>query len=335
MKIKFFPLQAHCFAFGGFEIQMLSAFDAILKHAPNDVNISKIDVWSRSFDFDIAHFWGLEIDNYNNLKWAKRSGKKVVITALLGYYENYISKIKNFGSKYIAAGRFRIEMLNDVDALVVISEEQKIIAQKYFNVSKEKIWVIPNMVSSEFLKNVSLSVADHELPFKDYVLCAGNICKRKNQYALLKAAQLLGINFVLAGNSIAGEETYSKLVETIINSTDQFVWLKGLKENSTELVNLMKNSKAFALPSFAETQPISLLEAAFCGRPLLTSNLAFAKQKYYKNAYLVNPSSVSDIANGLKNILSNPELYILPEDNLLSCTSEAVGKAYIDLYHSL
>lgn len=62
MKIKFVPLKAHCFAFGGFEIQMLSAMQSVNKLG---INASPLNPWSRDVDFDILHCWGLEDAHYN------------------------------------------------------------------------------------------------------------------------------------------------------------------------------------------------------------------------------------------------------------------------------
>ncbi|MEJ2883672.1 glycosyltransferase family 4 protein [Pedobacter sp. GR22-6] len=333
-KVTYFPLQAHCFAFGGFEVQMLSAFKAVKNFGYDGLSLSKVDVWSRIADFDVAHFWGLEIDNFSNLIWAKKSGKKVVLTALFGYYETFLLKAKNFASRYLHAGRFRLEMLKYVDILVVVSDEQKILANKYYGFSEDRIIVIPNIVSNEFM-TLTKRVLPLGLPFQQYVLCVGNVCQRKNQEILIDAVVKLGLNLVLVGKPIAGERSYVSRVEEKVNLNKNIIWIEGLREGSEELVSLVQNCSVFALPSFSETQPISMLEAAFCAKPLLTGNRAYAKQKFYQNAMLVNPNSLSAIQIGLESVVRDPIKYVSPSIYLTECTEEAVGQAYSNIYLSI
>lgn len=73
MKVKYAPYQAHCFAFGGFELQMLSAFEAIQECGGE---VSKLDPWDRSDNFEVLHCWGLGFPHDENIYWAKRSKKK-------------------------------------------------------------------------------------------------------------------------------------------------------------------------------------------------------------------------------------------------------------------
>src|SRR4051812_48074208 len=82
MKVRVAPLQPHCFAFGGFELQMLDALEAARRAG---VAIQQLDPWSRDDAFEIVHVWGLETANASLVMWAKRAGKKVVLTALLPY----------------------------------------------------------------------------------------------------------------------------------------------------------------------------------------------------------------------------------------------------------
>ena len=57
MKVRVLPLQPHCFAFGGFEIQMLSALEAVRACG---VDAQPMDIWSRNADFDIFQLQSLE-----------------------------------------------------------------------------------------------------------------------------------------------------------------------------------------------------------------------------------------------------------------------------------
>ena len=138
MKVKYVPFQPHCFAFGGFEIQMLSALEACIK---NGVQAEKIDVWSRDNDFDILHCWGLGFHHYENIRWTKHAKKKIVLTALLSYYENFDERIRHLFSTHIKKAQYYIQIANMADAVVVVNELQAEACNKYFKVPNKKIQV--------------------------------------------------------------------------------------------------------------------------------------------------------------------------------------------------
>jgi hypothetical protein len=75
MRVKYVQNQPHCFAFGGFEIQMLSTLKAVQEAG---VDADKLNPWSRDSDFDIIHLWGLELNHSNILHFCeKRMEKKL------------------------------------------------------------------------------------------------------------------------------------------------------------------------------------------------------------------------------------------------------------------
>jgi len=327
MKIRFIPYQPHCFAFGGFEIQMLAAFDAI---SGLDADIKKLDWWSRDRNFDIAHCWGLDLANYENVKWAKRSGKKVIVTALVGYYETAIQKLKFNISSQIYKERLIKEMAVNIDGFIVLNALQGKIIHEHYKIPYDRIFVVPNIVHESFFEYSKSENQD-----QNYTLIVGNVCKRKNQLNLAKACIQAGIELVIIGPVIGGEEEYGKQLELLISDQPNIKWIKGLPENSPELLSYYRKCHIFALPSFVEQQPISLLEAAVLKKPLLISDLAYGKQEFYKNSYLVNPNSISSIKDGLLAIHQSYESYLPDPERLQSCTSENVGKAYVSAYKSI
>lgn len=333
MKVKFLPYQPHCFAFGGFEIQTLSTLMAIQEAG---VDASPLNVWEKDNDFDILHCWGLEVGNYANLFWAKKSGKKVVVTALFPYYESFKEKFKFALSAVFYKAKLMREMAAMADHVIVVNDIQASICHRYFGVSKEKITVIPNVVKKAFYdiedKDESFS---RKYGITDFILSTGNICRRKNQLNLAKACINSKIKLVLIGKVLDGEADYGHQLESIVRAHDGIMWLPGLEPGSEDLVGAYSACTAFALPSYEEQQPISLLEAAAQRKPLLIADKAYAFQKYYKNAVIVKPGSISSIERGIKEINTHPELYIPPATIVRECTGEQVGKAYANLYHSL
>ncbi len=327
MKIKFLPYQPHSFAFGGFEIQMLSTFNAIKQLG---INVSKLDVWDRDDNFDILHCWGLDMANYENVYWAKRAKKKVVVTALLNYYESNIQKFKFHLSSFIYKQRLIKEMLPNIDTVVVVNEKQAEVCYRYLKIPAHKVCIIPNVVDEKFF-----NYKPREDLKNGYILAVGNICNRKNQVNLAISCADDKIPLFLIGKVLNGEEKYADELNSIIKQSDNITWVKGLKENSDELIEYFANCTALALPSFAEQQPIALLEGAVLRKPLIIADKAYARQKYYHNSQLVNPDSISSIKTGLKNVLVNPEKYIPDIEPLLECRGINVANAYANVYNNI
>lgn len=331
IKVRFLPYQAHCFAFGGFEIQTLDALDS-LQGLP--VEAAKLDVWSRDSGFDILHCWGLGALHLENARWAKRSGKKVVVTALVSYLEKMHQKLW-FMARY-ASGEERLaaELARLADAVVVLNEEQAKVMRSWYRVPAERIRIIPNIVQEKYYSG-SPAAFHAAYPQRDFVLCTGNVCRRKNQLALAKACVEAGMPLVLIGGVLQGEESYGAEVEAALRGRPDFLWIKELPKGSDLLASAYHASAAFALTSLREQQPISALEAAAAGKPLLLSDRRWARQGFYKNASLVEPSSLSSMSDGLLRIRERPDAFRVPPEIIAKCRKAEVGRAYADVFTSL
>ncbi|WP_162426910.1 glycosyltransferase family 4 protein [Pontibacter pudoricolor] len=334
MKIKFLPYQPHCFAFGGFEVQMLSTLQALRE---SGIDATTLDVWERDSSFDVLHCWGLGVANYENVFWGKKAGKKVVLTALLPYYETILEKAKHYLSLGVYKARLFKEMLQVIDKVVVVNELQADVCIRHFGVPASKLEVIPNVVQHLYFKTAGHtgSLFTQHYQVSDFILTSGNVCSRKNQLNLALAAVKAGVNLVIIGKIMEGEEKYGETLEKVVQENANITWIKGLAPGSEVLVDAYAACSAFALPSYIEQQPISLLEAAIMRKPLLISDKAFARQKYYKNALLVNPGSIDAIAKGLHQVLNGSSKYLVPSQLLQEVKPQHVAQAYAAVYNSL
>ena len=332
MKIRVLPHQPHCFAFGGFEIQMLDALKAA-KEAGADVQ--PLDVWSRDSDFDILHVWGFEASHLPAIYWAHRSGKRVVMTALLGYFDSFslANRLRKFGSRVLGRSRALREISSYLDLLVVLNEAQADVATNYYDIPRSKITIIPNIINEDYF-NLNGDILSRTVEHKvnNYILCTGNICKRKNQLALTEAALSARTSLLLVGPVLAGEEEYGNALTKLIAGQESVRWIAGLPQGSHELLAAYRGCIGFALPSYIETQPISALEAAAAGKPLLLADLPWARQSFYQGAYLSDPDSPSAIKHGIECLRQSPTSFIPPKVILERCRSTEVGAAYAQAY---
>lgn len=328
MRILYIPYQPHCFAYGGFDIQMLSAGKHI--QSKSSCNIIFLDPWDRNVQYDIVHLWGYSTYNYHIAIWAKKQGKKLIATLLLPYAEGVLDLVKHYSGFIRTHNRVFKNNLGLLDQIVVLNEEQKFYLTKYWGVSKEKISIVPNIVEDVFFDK-SFFNENQTLGVKDYILCTGNVCPRKNQLNLALSCEKLNKALVIVGKTLDGESEYANELARVINRNDNMLWIHELPYGSKEIRDLYYGSSLVALPSFHETQPISLLEAIAMERPILTLNRPYAKQKFFNHATLSKNGSIEEICNAIVSSASARN-----KNNLIyECSGDNVADEYIKLYEYL
>ena len=328
--VRVVPFQPHCFAFGGFEVQMIAAMETARDAG---ANIAPLDFWSREADFDVLHFWGLELQHSDAVKWAHAANKKIVLSALTNY-PGWNSRLRHLLSYAVGPARLRKPMLAQIDCITVVNGEQKAYLVNTIGFPKEKVFIVPNVIADIYF-TVQERTDDTDLGIENYVICTGNICRRKNQLALARACGKMGVPLLLAGNVLTGEEDYGRAVAEAVASYSGLRWVKGLPPGSVQLAAAYRRSAVFALPSYFEQQPISALEAAACRKPLVLGSRPYAKQEFYEHAILADPHSVEAIAKALRKALDRPEAYCPPAATLELCRRDKVGAAYFEIYQRL
>jgi glycosyltransferase involved in cell wall biosynthesis len=296
-------------------------------------DIAPLDFWRREADFDVLHLWGLALEHSYTVKWAHAGGKKIMISALVNY-PGWKSKLKHLASLAIGKARLIGPMLKVLDCITVVNKGQAEYIVNTLGFPGEKVTVVPNMVDDIFF-GVGAAGEVSAIGTRDYVICAGNVCSRKNQLSLVYACRKLGVPLLLVGRVLPGEEDYGRAVAEAMKSGDGFVWIPWLTPGSAELASAYRGAAVFALPSINEQQPISALEAAAARKPLVLADMPYARQEFYENAALVDPRSVDSIAGALRRALDRPDAHCPPRSVIEQCRKEKVGAAYMAIYKRL
>ena len=142
------------------------------------------------------------------------------------------------------------------------------------------------------------------------ILFVGSFEPRKNIEGLLRAfASLLaqGIEsheLVLAGNPGWKQDVPRMIREFGIQ--ERVVQINSIE--SVELAKLYHECDFLVLPSFYEGFGLPIAEAMSFGKPIITSNLSSMPEVAGDAALLVDPYSVSDIANAMKRMITDRNL---------------------------
>lgn len=218
---------------------------------------------------------------FNTLKWTKvvikEKNKNLTTLSRLFFLQREIRKF-----------------LTMAQNIFVNSEAEKHHLIKEFGLYSmvEKIKVVRNGIEEQ----LKLSEKNKfQLPFSDYICCAGGIGPRKNQLNLVRAANRSGVNLVIIGKPATGEEMYFKKIKNIAKKNIFFI---GYLERK-EMLSILFNAKGHIQPSFIETPGLVSLEAAALGCKIAVSNVEPVKEYFGRFAIYSNPMDVESISDCL------------------------------------
>ena len=324
MKIGHFPAQPHCFAYGGFDIQMNRVIDRI---SAENVPVVRINPWDRGVSFGVAHFWGGDESHATALRFCMERDIRTVVSVLL-------PNVSGASAKKLAARGFVRRLVigppisTKADIVTVINDQQAAVAREVLRLPDARIRVIPTIIDEAFFEPAECKI---DLP-EGYVLCVGTICRRKNQLTLLQAAHKTGHRVVLCGQYDDADPTYQQEVEAeIAASGGRYIRLSGL--SAYQLRALYEKCSLLACISDHETEPASVLEAMIVGKPVLISHRPFADNPKFRGCTRCDPYNFDAMARGIREASEAAAHY--PDFLPLQHRASSVVASYIALYRDL
>ncbi|MDT8390375.1 MAG: glycosyltransferase family 4 protein [Lentisphaeria bacterium] len=149
-------------------------------------------------------------------------------------------------------------------------------------------------------------------PHPPLVIVPARVLKDKGIVEFVEAARILhgrGVHarFILAG--AADEHNHAAVpMDTLNEWVDSGIveWW-GRKEN---MPDVLANCHIVCLPSYREGLPKALLEAASCGRPIITTDTVGCREvvRDGENGLLVPLFSTTELADALQRLIESPEL---------------------------
>jgi glycosyltransferase involved in cell wall biosynthesis len=146
----------------------------------------------------------------------------------------------------------------------------------------------------------------------DYLLYLGTLHARKNLVRLIEAFALAlasgafpPLKLVIAGGQGWLYQEIFARVEAL-GLAGQVVFPGYISESMKPA--LLSGAIAYLFPSLYEGFGLPVLEAMACGTPVLTSNVSSLPEVAGEAALLVNPHEPAEIAQGIIQLVTNPQL---------------------------
>ncbi len=166
---------------------------------------------------------------------------------------------------------------------------------------------------------------------KFLVLCVGQFIDRKGRWIFLEAArELLKENsdmaFVWISNSKPSEEDLRRAETFGLGENFVLITSDRVGKERGDLFNLIRLADVFALPSFVEGLPISLLEAMALGVAVVSTSINGIPEavKSMETGYLIEPNDVSGLVRAIRVLKTDEKL----RENLARAGSEFVLKNF-------
>ena len=197
----------------------------------------------------------------------------------------------------------RLNLLLGFDSYIAIS---KVTAEKLKKHVKGKINLIPCGVDQ----------AEFEKPVKKFetptIICVSRLAKYKNLKNLILAfahltTKLTNTRLIIVGSGPDYNNLKNLAKALKINSKVQF--LSNLSRK--ELIQQVKSSHIFSLPSLVEGFGISTIESSCAGLPYVISDIAVHREttKGGQGGFLVDPKSPILFSQKFYNLFTNTKLY--------------------------
>ncbi len=302
-------MRAHC--------EVDAIYLPVANYSPKGLlrNIRAARKQCRTTKYDIVHITGAE---HYLLPFLR--GENCVVTVHDIMYYSYLSGVK----KRLWRSLF-IDSLKCAKGVTFISEYSKQQVFDEITLDVDKVEVIPNPVSPEFV------YTPKEFCKKRPTILHIGTLERKNLCRSIEAMAGIACHLRVVGSVGEKEqELLSRLnidYSIVSNLSDEEI----IKEyESCDIVNFPSTYEGFGMP---------VLEGQAVGRLVLTSNISPMRDICGKGAYLVDPYSMESIREGYKAIIEGDarreEVVIEGLNNVKSYSIEVVTKRYYQLYKSI
>jgi glycosyltransferase involved in cell wall biosynthesis len=317
MRVLFAANQAASVMRGGVLTQALQTKNALENLG---VDVALFDAWHEfnPNEFDLVHIFTANMATYHLARAFRVHNLPIVISPVFFTRRSArVARSVNTADKLISRF-FRgfwtdygliAEMCHWAEALLPNTTDEAHLFEEAFQISPQKITVVPNGVEERFAQ-ARPDLFEREYGIKNFILNVGHIGpERKNVLRLIEALEYINHPAAIIGRI---EDTPSgRACLERAKRNPRLLIVDTLPHDSMLLASAYSACDVFVLPSQYETPGISALEAALAGAKIVITPFGGTKDYFGNNAIYVDPTSVEDIVKGIKTALGNekdPEL---------------------------
>ena len=181
----------------------------------------------------------------------------------------------------------------------------------YANVNPEEIDEALN-----FKLNADELRRRYDLPKNKFtVFCVGQFIDRKGRWIFLEAARKLlennsDIIFVWISNYKPTADDLERVKDYGLGDNFVLITSDQIGTEHLDLFKLMRLADVFALPSYVEGLPISIIEAMALGIPTISTNINAIPEaiKHRETGWLIEPGDSHELAKAIKTLMDDEEL---------------------------
>jgi len=152
---------------------------------------------------------------------------------------------------------------------------------------------------------------------------AGRFVEEKGFDYLLKAIPLVlermpKVKFVYAGEHRVAYEDFFERCRPLLDANREHVLMLGLIREPHRMASFYAMCDVFALPSRTDCLASVQVEAMMCGTPVVATNIPGAREvlRVTGMGRLVEPRNERALADGLLEVLGNPQRYVRPYSHI-------------------
>ena len=194
-------------------------------------------------------------------------------------------------------------MFDNADAIIVLSESWSQFISEISN--NRNIHIVYNGIDAGKFKNISATDKN-----KITISFLGRLGKRKGTYDLLEAFAQLNKEIPNTELMLAGDGDIEK-IQTLIDKKELHKqvhvlgWITG-----TQKLNVLANTDIYALPSYNEGLPVSILEAMASELPIISTPIGGIPEAIIegRNGFLVQPGDIDTLCLRLSELCRNQQL---------------------------
>lgn len=328
---------------GGGEVQLLKTKQYL---EASGLKVKLFDPWADKLEsFDILHTFGSVKDALPMMEAAKRAKIKNILSTICWYslrsawgnygsFDSRLGAVMRHGAKvffpFVPSERKRMMELADV--LIPNSESESQQLERFFQVPKNKIKVVPNAVDSVFA-NASPDSFMKKYGLRNFVLCVGRIEPRKNQLGMIRALSGSKLTFVIVGNPVKNYHDYYQACLKASGSNVRF--LGGISHESEMLASAYAACDTFLLASWLETPGLAALEAGLAGAKVVITKEGAAREYFQNFVSYADPANTRDILDKTLNAVSQPKNNLLQSHIRQNYLWEKTAKKTLEIYNKV